>query len=70
MPHRGRGEGRAARGASIERLSRPEPDKTTLFAIGSRFGISRERVRQIESVVAVKLRLRLAKMGGKALLAA
>jgi DNA-directed RNA polymerase sigma subunit (sigma70/sigma32) len=55
---------------AIERLSRPEPDKTTLLAIGNRFGISRERVRQIERVVATKLRLRLAKLGGVKLLAA
>jgi RNA polymerase nonessential primary-like sigma factor len=55
---------------AIERLSRPEPDQTTLLAIGNRFGISRERVRQIELDLKTKLRLRIARLGGRELLAA
>lgn len=58
------------RAIAVERLSRPDPDKTTLEALGIRFGISRERVRQVERETATKLRTRIQKMGGKALLAA
>jgi RNA polymerase primary sigma factor len=53
-----------------ERLSRHDMDQTTLLEIGQRFGVSRERVRQIELRAITKLRLKLAKLGGRKLLAA
>lgn len=52
------------------RLAQHWKDRATLSEIGRRFGISRERVRQVERHVVAKLRLRLAKRGGAKLLAA
>jgi RNA polymerase sigma factor (sigma-70 family) len=54
----------------IERIARQEPDKTTMEAIGQRFNISRERVRQIESHLKVQLRLEYTRAGARELLAA
>lgn len=53
-----------------ERLARHPKDQTTLAEIGKKLGISRERVRQVEKLVALKLRLVLAKTGVRKMLAA
>lgn len=55
---------------AVERLSRPDPDKTTFQAIGNRFSLSRERIRQVEVRLIAKLRKRATDLGGKKLIAA
>lgn len=49
------------------RLSRHQADQMTLEEIGAKWGISRERVRQIENRTRVKVRLMLTRMGAKRL---
>lgn len=61
---------RRERAIVTERIARNDGDETTMAELGRRFGISRERVRQIEVELKVKLRLMATRMGARELLAA